>query len=184
VRCRAAGKKLWHEHWLDNESRKERPIRRPPCGAAERIFLLALARQSRCVKGFDATGRPEGWRHQLLRALGRPSQVLPLRRSSLSQGNDLFHSSRLSPSPVTQGRGLLRHSLTERTTFVRDFQRRAIKKPFRRLVPTLVQLFDHTGFMGAQTERLPGTHSLDLYVGCRTPKTSQVLPVNRRLTGY
>jgi WD40 repeat protein len=30
------------------------------------------------------------------------------------------------------------------STFVRDFQCRAIKNPFRRLVSTLVQLFDHT----------------------------------------
>jgi hypothetical protein len=53
ARFRNASKRLWHEHWTGKRSRKECPIRRPPCGAAERIFLLALARQSRCVEGFD-----------------------------------------------------------------------------------------------------------------------------------
>jgi hypothetical protein len=53
VRYRTAGEKLLHEHWSDNESRKERPIRQPPSGAAERSFLLALVMQSRCAEGFD-----------------------------------------------------------------------------------------------------------------------------------
>jgi hypothetical protein len=148
VRFRTASKRLWHEHWTARRSRKKRSNRRPPGGAAERSFLLALARQSRCVKGFDATGRPEGWRHHLPRALGRASQVLPS-RSGLSQGNVLSHSTRHSPSPITQQRGLLRDTLAKPTTFVRDSQRRAVKKPVRHLVLTLVQLFDHTAVSAA-----------------------------------
>jgi hypothetical protein len=129
---------------MDKATRIARPICRPPGEAAERILLLALVRQSRCVEAFDATGRPEGWRHYLPRALGRASQVLPS-RSGLSQGNVLSHSIRYSPSPSTQRRGILRDCLAEPTTFVRDSQCRAIKKHVRRFFSTLVQLFDHTG---------------------------------------
>jgi hypothetical protein len=43
VRCRTAGKKSRYEYWTDMESRLACPLRRPPGGAAERIFLLVVA---------------------------------------------------------------------------------------------------------------------------------------------
>jgi hypothetical protein len=96
------------------------------------------------VEAFNAMGRPRSRCSRLPRANGRASQGLSS-RSSLSQANFLSPSIRPSPSPVAQGRGLLRLIRAEPTTFVRDIQRCANKKSGLRLFATLVQDSDDTG---------------------------------------